>query len=68
MNGSKRLSDEEKREMLKDAKDSERGKVFNSARILSQQVSLDEYIDFISESLAFVDFTPSVRITKNFKL
>lgn len=68
MNGSKRLSDEEKREMLEDANDLERSRAFNSAKILSHQGSLDDYIVFLSENMAIADLSPSRRITANYKL
>ena len=51
MNGSVILNDDEKQEMMEDAKDIKRGKVFNAARYLSQQGSLDDYIDFLSVKL-----------------
>ena len=68
MIGSITLSDDEKREMVEDAKDKKRGKVFNAARYVSQQGSLDDYINFLSENIEFVRFVPSKKITKNFKL
>jgi len=68
MNGSRRLTNDEKQEMMEDARDKKRGKVFNAARILSQQGSLDDYIDFLSENMGFVRIVPSKKITKNFKL
>jgi len=68
MNGSIRLHDDEKQEMMEDAKDKNRGKVFNAARRLSQQGSLDDYIDFLSENMGVVRFVPSRKITKHFKL
>ncbi|MFC1488333.1 hypothetical protein ACFL6B_00650 [Thermodesulfobacteriota bacterium] len=68
MSGSAILSDEEKQEMLEDAKDSKRGEVFNAARRLSQQGSLDDYIDFLSENMNLVQVVPTKKITENFKL
>lgn len=68
MSGSIILSDDEKQEMIEDAKDKDRGKVFYAARALSQTGSLDDYIDFLSENMAFVEFSPTRRVTRNFKL
>ncbi|MCJ7773381.1 MAG: hypothetical protein MUP22_09645 [Desulfobacterales bacterium] len=68
MTGSAKISDEEKQEMLRDAMDSERGRVFNSARILSEQGSIDGYIDFLSENMPLIAIVPSKPITPNYKL
>ena len=68
MNGSIILNDDEKQEMVEDANDKKRGEVFNAARYLSQQGSLDDYIDFLSENMVFVRSVPSKKITKNFRL
>jgi len=51
MSGSIKLSEEEKQEMVLDAKNGNRAKAFHSARILSQKGSLDDYIDFLSENI-----------------
>ncbi len=68
MSGSLILSDDEKQEMIEDAKDMQRGNVFNAARVLSQIGSIDDYIDFLSENMDLVQFEPSRRMTRNFKL
>lgn len=68
MNGSEVFSEDEKREMLEDAKDKKRGKIFNAARCLSQQGSLDDYIDFLSENMGMVRWVPSRKTTTHFKL
>ena len=68
MSGSIKLSEEERQEMIQDAKNVKRGKVFHSARVLSQKGSLDDYIDFLSENMDSIPLIPSKRLTKNFKL
>jgi len=68
MSGSIKLSEEERQEMIQDAKNVKRGKVFQSARVLSQKGSLDDYIDFLSENMDSIPLIPSKRLTKNFKL
>ena len=68
MNGLQILTDDEKQEMIEDAKDIKRGKAFNAARVLSQQGSLDDYIDFLSDNIESVQFIPSIKITKDYKL
>ena len=68
MNGSAVLSEEEKREMLQDAKDLERGKAFLATRMNSQQGSIDDYIDFLSQNIGLVEFVCSKRVTTRFKL
>lgn len=62
------LSAEEKQEMLEDAKDVNRGKVFLAARKRSQEGGIDEYIDFLSQHIGFIELVPSKRIATNFKL
>ncbi len=68
MSGLIVLSDEEKQEMLQDAKDIGRGKVFLAARKRSQQGGIDEYIDFLSKNMEFVEVIPSKRVVTNNKL
>ena len=69
MNGSITLSDEEKREMLLDAYDPARKAAFAAARRISNEGSLDDYIDFLSENMAFVPPTPPRRhVTKDYRL
>ncbi|MFO7708458.1 MAG: hypothetical protein R6V84_09825 [Desulfobacterales bacterium] len=63
------MSEEEKREMLIDARDPERRAVFAAARKISQEGSLDDYIDFLSENMALVpSSTPRKHVTKDFRL
>ena len=61
MSGSEILSEEEKREMLEDSRDVNRGRAFEAARLHSQVGSLDEY-------MRLVELAPSKRITENYKL
>jgi len=68
MSGSIKLSEEERQEMIEDAKNVKRGKVFHSARVLSQKGSLDEYIDFLSENMDSIPFISTKRKTEHFKL
>jgi len=72
MNGSIKLTDEEKLEMIEDARNIPRSKVFLAARINTQKGSLDDYIDFLSQNIEWViewgKVSPTKRITTNFKL
>ena len=68
MNGSMKLSDEERLEMIEDARNISRSKVFQAARITAQKGSLDDYIDFLSQNIEWVKVVPTKRITTNFKL
>ncbi len=68
MNGSMKLTDEEKYEMIEDARNISRSKVFQAARITSQKGNLDDYIDFLSKNIEWVKVIPTKRITTNFKL
>jgi hypothetical protein len=68
MNRSEVLSEEEKRELLQDARDPERGRAFLATQINSQQGSIDDYIDFLSQHIELIEFVSSKRVTKGFKL
>ena len=68
MNGSMKLTDEERLEMIEDARNVSRSKVFQAARVTTQNGSLDDYIDFLSQNLEWVKVVPTKRITTNFKL
>ena len=68
MNGSARLSEEEKQEMLQDAKDLDRRDSFLAARLKSQEGTIDEHIDFLSQNIGCIEFKPSRNVTTNFNL
>ena len=68
MSGLVKLTDEEKFEMIEDARNSSRSRAFQAARMTAQNGSLDEYIDFLSQNLEWVKAIPTKRITTNFKL
>ena len=63
-----KLTDEEKMEMIEDAKNFQRSKVFQAARIISQKGSLDDYIDFLSQNLEWVSFAATEKKSTNYKL
>ena len=68
MNGSMKLTDEERLEMIEDARNVSRSKVFQAARITTQKGNLDDYIDFLSQNIEWVNVDPTKRITTNYKL
>ena len=68
MNGSIKLTDEEKLEMIEDARNISRSRVFEAARMTAQKGSLDDYIDFLSQNIEWVKVVPTKRITTNYKL
>lgn len=69
MSGSIVLTEDEKREMLLDARNPARKAAFAAARRLSQEGSLDDYIDFLSENMAFVPpSSPRRHVTKDYRL
>ena len=51
MNGSIKLTDEEKLEMIEDARNVSRSRAFQAARMTAQKGSLDDYIDFLSHNI-----------------
>jgi hypothetical protein len=63
-----KLTDEERLEMIEDARNISRSKVFQAARITTQKGSLDDYIDFLSQNMHWVKVVPTKRITTNYKL
>ena len=63
-----KISDEEKLEMIEDARNRSRSKAFQAARMTSQKGSLDDYIDFLSQNIEWVKVVPTKRITTNYKL
>jgi hypothetical protein len=68
MSGSMKLTDEERLEMIEDARNVSRSKVFQAARITTQNGSLDDYIDFLSQNIEWIKVVPTKRITTNYKL
>jgi hypothetical protein len=68
MRGSTILTDREKEEMLLDGRDKDRGAAFAAARIQSQQGSLDDYIDFLSENMDLVSWSPKRHVTDHYRL
>ena len=63
-----KLTDEERLEMIEDARNISRSKVFHAARTTTQEGSLDDYIDFLSHNIEWVKVVPTERITTNYKL
>jgi hypothetical protein len=68
MNGSIKLTNEEKLEMIEDAKNISRSKAFQAAQITTQKGSIDDYIDFLSQNIEWVKVAPTKRITTNYVL
>ncbi len=68
MSGSAILTNEEKIEMIADARNSSRSRAFQAARMTAQKGSLDDYIDFLSQNIEWVKVFPTKRITTNYKL
>ena len=68
MSGSKKLTDEEKNEMLEDGKDYMRGMIFQRARMNTQEGDLDDCIDFLSQNMGLIESRPTKRAADNLKL
>ena len=68
MNGSMKLTDEERLEMIEDARNFSRSKAFQAARMTAHKGSLDDYIDFLSENMKWVKVNATKRMSTNFKL
>ena len=69
MSGSRVLTEEEKREILHDARDPSRKAAFAAAQRLSHEGSLDDYINFLSENMELVSTSPpTVHVTDNYRL
>ena len=68
MPGFRKLANDMIDEMRADAKNVNRGKAFRAACLRSETMSLDEYIQFISDAMEHVKPMPSRRRTDNFKL
>jgi hypothetical protein len=69
MSGSVRLSEQEKAEMLEDARSAERRAAFRAAREATEAGTLDDYIDFLSANMPFVPpGPPRVHVTRDFRL
>jgi hypothetical protein len=69
MSGYVQLSEQEKAEMLEDARSAARRAAFRAARQATQTGTLDDYIDFLSENIPFVPpKPPRGHVTKDFRL
>jgi len=68
MTGSIQITDIEIKEMLEDASDMDRRVAFFKAREHSQKGTLDDYIDFLSNNIQYLDLSPTPRITNEYKL
>ena len=68
MNGSIKLTDEERLEMIEDARNVSGNRAFQESRMAAQKGSLDDYIDFLSQNIEWVKAVPTKRITTNYKL
>jgi hypothetical protein len=63
------LTEEEKQEMLLDARDPTRRKAFAAARRASQAGTLDDYIEFLSENMSVAAASaPRITVSDDFRL
>lgn len=69
MSGCVTLTEEEKQEMLLDARDPKRRAAFAAARRACHSGTLDDYIEFLSENMGIADASaPRIMATDNFRL
>ena len=69
MSGSRKLTEEERREMLEDARDPGRRAAFAASQRLSHEGGLDEYIDFLSANMDLAGpWRPRVHVTVDYRL
>jgi len=69
MSGLVRLTEEEKMEMLADARDPFRKAAFAAAQGISHHGTLDDYIDFLSENMAIAgESAPRIMKTAGYLL
>jgi hypothetical protein len=69
MNGSIRLTEEEKVEMLEDAQNPARGAAFAAAQVISHHGTLDDYINFLSENMGIAgESAPRITTTADYRL
>jgi hypothetical protein len=63
------LTEEEKREMLLDARDPARAAAFAAAQRTSHAGTLDDYIEFLSENMGMAgSAAPRITVTDDFRL
>jgi hypothetical protein len=64
-----RLTEEEKMEMLADARDHVRKRAFAAAQDISHHGTLDDYIDFLSENMGIAgESVPRIMKTDDYRL
>jgi hypothetical protein len=69
MSGSVKLTEEEKMEMLADARDPVRKAAFAAAQGISHHGTLDDYIDFLSENIGIAGGSaPRIMKTAGYRL